>query len=199
MKAPIDFYFDFASPYAYFLADALDELARRHGRVVHWRPLMLWAVLKEHGMAPPLEHAVKRAYMLQDMDRSARHYGKAFRLPTSFPLSSHLPARVFYHLQAQDGALALRFARQVFSAYFTQEANIADATAIQDIGASCGVAREVIAAGLADGSAKETLRQVIAEAQARGVFGSPFVFIDGEAYFGADRLPQIEAALARAD
>lgn len=198
MKAPVDFYFDFASPYAYFLADALEQSCARHGRSLRWRPLMLWAVLKELGMAPPLEHPVKRAYMLHDMDRSARHYGKAFRLPSNFPLSSHLPARVFHYLQVRDEALALRFARAVFDAYFTQDANVADAAAIQNIGASCDIARDVIAAGLADSAAKETLRQVIAEAQARGVFGSPFVFIDGEGFFGADRLPQIEAALARA-
>jgi len=197
VKAPVDFYFDFASPYAYFLADALEERARTHGRIVRWRPLMLWAVLKEHGMPPPLEHPVKRAYMLHDMDRSARQYGKEFRLPTNFPQSSHLPARVFHYLQARDEALALRFARAVFTAYFTHDANLADAAAIQDIGAACDIARDTIAAGLADSAAKETLRQLIAEAQARGVFGSPFVFIDGEGFFGADRLPQIEAALAR--
>jgi 2-hydroxychromene-2-carboxylate isomerase len=47
--APIDFYFDFSSPYGYFAAEKID--AARHGRTVHWHPFLLGATFKVTGLA----------------------------------------------------------------------------------------------------------------------------------------------------
>ena len=61
MKGPIEFNFDFASPYSYFMAERLDAIARACGRDVIWRPLILWTVLKMHGLPAPLEHPVDQS------------------------------------------------------------------------------------------------------------------------------------------
>ncbi|PWR22162.1 2-hydroxychromene-2-carboxylate isomerase [Zavarzinia compransoris] len=192
MAEPIDFYFDFASPYAYFLAEPLASLAAAHGRVLNWRPLMLWAVLKEIGLPPPLDNAVKRRYVLADMARSARHVGKPFALPDRFPVSSHLPARLFHELAADDPAGAVRFAHRVFKAYFTEGADLGDAAVIEALALDCGIARERARAGEAG---RALVLRAIDQAVAAGVWGSPYVVIGAEAFFGADRLPQIEACL----
>ncbi|MFA5123613.1 2-hydroxychromene-2-carboxylate isomerase [Zavarzinia sp.] len=196
MTAPIDFFFDFASPYAYCLADSLAEVAARHGRSLRWRPILLWAVLKQHGMPPPLEHEVKRRYVLADMARSARFFGKPeFRMPDPFPVSTHLPARLFHHLEAMQPDAAVPFARAVLDAAFRRGAHLADAATIAALAGVCGVSPEVAAAGMTGDTAKEALRLANEAAAALGVWGSPFVVLDGDAFFGADRLPQIEARL----
>ena len=56
MNTPLRFYFDFASPYAYFALRPLQALAKQHGRNLECRPVLLWAVLKAHGVAAPLTH-----------------------------------------------------------------------------------------------------------------------------------------------
>ncbi len=195
MPAPIDFYFDFASPYAYLLSGQLEALAAKHGREVRWYPILLWALLKQIGLQPPLEIETKKRYMLLDAERSARFYGVPYRLPDQFPVSSHLPARLFYHLRSSDVALAKRFAQRAFAAYFVENTTLTDPSMITAIGASVGVDARDVEAGLSAEAAKNGLRDEISSAEKKGVWGSPFVFIDDKPFFGADRLPQMEFLL----
>lgn len=196
MKADIDFWFDFASPYAWFMSEPLEQLAQQHGRRVRWRPVLLWTVLKQHGMPAPLENDVKRRYMIHDIERSARYFGHAdFRMPEPFPMSSHLPARAYLQLAADGDTRALPFARAVFRAYFTHNADLRDPEALLAIGAEAGLDAAWLREALNGERGKTLLREAGEAAAAAGVWGSPYVIVDGEAYFGADRLPQIQSQL----
>jgi 2-hydroxychromene-2-carboxylate isomerase len=196
MKEPIEFYFDFASPYSYFMARTLDAMARECGRDVIWRPLILWAVLKAHGLPAPLDHPVKRSYVLRDMERSARFHDLPFRLPTRFPASSHLPARAFYWLQTTKPDAAKPFAHGVFQAYFVDDIDIGGAGDIARCLADAdGISLDAAQAALADERAKAALQACVAAAVTEGVWGVPYVVIGGEAFFGADRLAHIESHL----
>ena len=75
MAAPIDFYFDFSSPYGYLAAQKIDALAAKHGRTVDWHPLLLGVVFKETGMAPLTMVPLKGEYSKRDFARSARFHG----------------------------------------------------------------------------------------------------------------------------
>lgn len=197
MPESVEFFFDFASPYSYFVAAEIDARLARHGRTVVWRPIILWAVLREHGLPAPLEHPVKKAYLLDDMKRSADFHGLPFRVPSKFPTSSHLPARAFYWLQANANEASRIFARRVFESYFDANADIGDAVTVAAILCEAsGVSEQAARAVLSDVSAKEALQASVNAAVARGVWGVPYIVIDGEAFFGADRLPQIEHRLA---
>jgi len=68
---------------------------------------------------------------------------------------------------------------------------------VAEIAAALGIGRDALLAAVADPAIKERLKRSTAAAIERGVFGSPFVFVDGEPFWGADRLPQIDAWLAR--
>jgi 2-hydroxychromene-2-carboxylate isomerase len=196
MKDPIEFYFDFASPYSYFMAGTLDTLARERGRDVVWRPLILWAVLKTQGLPAPLDHAVKKSYLLRDMERSARFHDLPFRLPTRFPASSHLPARAFYWLQAAKPDAAKPFAHRMFQAYFIDDIDIGNAHDIARCVADvAGISHDAAQAVLTNENAKATLQACVASAVTKGVWGVPYVMIGEEAFFGADRLPHIERYL----
>ena len=109
---PIDFWFDFSSPYSYLLSERIDELAARFGRKVRWHPILLGVVFKSTGSAPlTLQTPVKANYWLIDFERSARFMGIPYHHPSQFPLATQNAARAYYWLHGEDCALARRFAR----------------------------------------------------------------------------------------
>ena len=96
VNAPsIDFYFDFASPYAWLATGQLKKLAAEFGLRLVWRPILLWVVFRQQQILPPLESPKRKAYMLHDMERSARFYGVDYCLPQTFPVNSSIAAKAW--------------------------------------------------------------------------------------------------------
>lgn len=195
MADPIDFYFDFTSPYGYLMSEKIDDLAARYGRKVRWHPILLGLVFKETGSQAPITLPLKGPYLMRDVLRSARFLDVSCRQPSRFPLPTQAAGRTYYWLHAQDCALARQFAHAVFRALFVEDRDISSPEVVVAIAAALGVDSASLNAALGLAEVKEGLQRATAEAIARGVFGSPFVIIDDEPFFGADRLPQIEAWL----
>jgi len=190
---PIDFWFDFSSPYGYLLSERIDEVAARFGRKVRWHPILLGIVFKATGSAPlTLQNPAKAAYSLLDFARSARFMGIPYRHPTRFPLATQNAARAYYWLHGEDCALARRFAHATFRALYVDDRDIAAPDVVLEIAAGLGVDRSSLETALQRQEIKDRLKAEVDNALAIGVFGSPHVMIDGEPFFGADRLPQIE-------
>jgi 2-hydroxychromene-2-carboxylate isomerase len=196
-KAPLDFWFDFSSPYGYLMAEKIDAVAARHGRQVTWHPILLGVIFQAVGSKPPVDgDSPKARYIARDFHRSARHMGVPYNPPSRFPLPTQNAARAWYWLAEQDEALAKRFAQAVYRAFFVDDRDISSPDTVLDIAADLGIDRPTLAAALQTPELKARLKDECDQALAAGVFGSPFVSIDGEAFFGADRLPQIEHWLA---
>lgn len=194
---PIEFWFDFASPYGYLLGEHIDSVAAAHGRRVQWRPMLLFAVLRALEMPAPMAHAAKRDYMLLDFERSARHLGVAYRHPSRFPVVTPLPGRMFHVLAVASTAQATAFARAAMQAAFRDDRPLDDAAFVGELAARFDPRDAATLLQAAQGDvARAALAAGIDDAVRLGVFGSPFVRIDGEPFFGADRLPQIQARLA---
>lgn len=192
MKDPIDFYFDFSSPYGYFMSEMIDALAERYGRKVRWRPYLLGAVYKQTGAAPLPTLPMKGPYSVHDFQRSARYFGLPLQIPQAFPIATQHAARAFYWLHERDCGMARAFAHAAFRAYFGEGRDISGMPAVLDLAAGVGTDRAALEAALGGEEVKARLKAVCDEALARGVFGSPFVIVDGEPFWGVDRLPQIE-------
>ena len=192
MAAPIDFYFDFASPYGYIAAEKVDALAAKYGRAVNWHPIVLGAVFKVTGAAPLPELPLKGDYSMRDFARSAAFHNIPFRVPEQFPIGTLAAARTIYWLLNRDPGLAKQVALALFRAYFVQGIDISAPEAVLAVAAAEGVDREALAVALSDPAVKERLKQATQAAIARGVFGSPFVIVDGEPFWGVDRFDQIE-------
>lgn len=197
MANPIDFYFDFSSPYGYLAAQKIDALGARHGRGVTWRPMLLGAVFKLNGMQPLAGIPMKGSYAKHDMTRSARLLGVTFKLPSKFPINTVAPCRVFYWLYASDPLLARQFAQAAYRAYFAEDRDISSSEVCANIAAKLGVDKATVLQALDDPAVKERTRQEVDAAIERGVFGSPYIVIDGEPFWGADRLEQVERWLAK--
>jgi len=84
-RSPLEFWFDFASAYAYFAALQIDELAARHGRAVRYRPFMLGAAFRKTGATALSHTALKGDYARRDWDRIARLLNVSFVPPPGHP------------------------------------------------------------------------------------------------------------------
>jgi 2-hydroxychromene-2-carboxylate isomerase len=192
MPQPIDFYFDFSSPYAYLGSELIETVAARHGREVTWHPMLLGVVFKATGGQPLTRIPVKGEYSIHDFARSARFHGVPFRMPEPFPVATQNAARAFIWLSDRDAAQAMRFAHAVFRAFFVDNQDITHLQTLGGIAETLGVASDALLQAMADPVFKDRLRTANTEAQARGVFGGPYFFVDGEPFWGVDRLPQME-------
>ena len=195
MADPIDFYFDFSSPYGYLASTKIEAIAARHARRVSWRPFLIGALYKQLGYMP-LEQPGKRAYFLHDVPRSARAMGVKLTIPASFPEALIAPARAVYWIADQNPEAAGAFAAAAFRAYWSEGRKLADPAVVAELAAAQGFAKETVLAALNDPAVKDRLKAETDAAIANRVFGSPFIVIDGEAFWGADRLDQVEKWLA---
>jgi 2-hydroxychromene-2-carboxylate isomerase len=196
MPNPIEFYFDFSSPYGYFASQKIDALAAKHGREVTWRPFLLGVAFKTTGGAPLPSIPMKGAYHLRDMLRTARYLGVEYRHPPVFPISSVSPCRAFYWLDAKDPRRAKELAKALYRAYFIDGIDISSPDNTVSVCARFGLNAGEVRAGIGDQAIKDRTKVEVDRAIARGAFGSPYIIIDGEPFWGADRLDQIDKWLA---
>lgn len=196
MTAAIDFYFDFSSPYGYFASTRIEALASKYGRTVNWHPVLLGVMFKTTGAVPLSMVPLKGEYSLHDFERSARFHGIPYTRPELFPLPTQLAARAMLWLEETQGKdKAVEFAKAVYAAYFVDSKKIIDPEAIGPIAAGIGIDANALIEGANSQAIKDRLRTEVEAAMARGVFGSPFVIVDGESFWGFDRFDQIEALL----
>lgn len=194
--APLEFFFDFASPYGYLASRRIDDLAARHGRTVLWRPILLGAVFQVTGMKPNMHQPLRGDYLRRDVVRFARLLGEPLTFPAVMPMNALAASRAFYWLDDSDPAAARALARAVYDGHWGQGRDFGDAEAVAGLAAGLGIERAALLEGIGRPGVKERLRRETDGAIARGVFGAPFIFVDGEPFWGADRLDQIERWLA---
>jgi len=196
MPTPIEFYFDFSSPYSYLASEQIEPLAARYGRGVGYKPTLLGAVFGLSGQRPLTDIPIKGEYSRRDFARSARFANVDFRLPEPFPIATVQAARACLVLQQERPDLVAEFVHGTFRAYFVHGRDISQSDALRLVLEQCGAnAPDVLQATLQP-QIKEQLKTAVQTSIARGVFGAPFIFVDGEPFWGNDRLPQIERWLA---
>ena len=193
MAAPIDFYFDFSSPYAYFGSQKIDEVAMEFGgREVTWRPMLLGVALKETGNKSLADQPIKGEYTLYDCERLARFMKVPWTVPEKFPVMSLAAGRAFYWIDSTDPEKAKTFARNCLTAYFGEGRDITDKDLIAEIGVGVGVDGNALKDAIATPEVKDMLKAATQSALEAGVFGSPFYIIDGEKFWGSDRIWMIK-------
>jgi 2-hydroxychromene-2-carboxylate isomerase len=192
MANPIDFYFDFSSPYGYLASTKIDEVAAKHGRSVIWRPILLGAIFKITGGQPLPTIPLKGSYAMHDLARTARRLNVPFKLPSKFPVAATAPSRAFYWVHDRDPALARALARALFHAYFAEDRDISNPEVTGNVAARLDVSKEELRKALEEPAVKERLRSEVGAAIERGVFGSPYIVVDGEPFWGVDRLAEVE-------
>jgi 2-hydroxychromene-2-carboxylate isomerase len=193
MSKTIECYFDFGSPATYLAWTQLPALAARHNAKLVWRPMLLGALFKATGNQSPAMNPAKGRYMLIDFQRYAQHYGVPMKFNPFFPINT---------MTLMRGAVALQddprfddYLQTVFKAIWVDERNMGQPEVVADVLAKAGFDANALLTKCSDETVKEMLKTNTEEAAARGAFGAPTVYVDGEMFFGQDRLPMIEKAL----
>lgn len=189
---PIDFYFDFSSPYGYLASQKIEALAERHGRAVDWHPMLLGVVFKQTGAAPLTEVPVKGPYSKHDFFRSARYHAVPFNMPPVFPIPAQAPSRIMLWAKAKSAADGARMAKALYRAFFVEGRDISKPDVAAEVAGEQGFDVAQARASVDDPAIKDALKREVDGAIAAGVFGSPYVIVDGEPFWGLDRFDQID-------
>jgi len=192
MSEAIEFYFDFSSPYGYLAAQTVEAMGDGAGRPVIWKPFLLGAVFSQEGSKPLIDYPLKGEYSLHDMKRTARRIGVPFTMPAPFPFASVAAGRAFYALTDEWPEEAKRLALGFYEAIFGRGIALNSAESVLTVAAELGQDAEALGQAMMAPALKARFRQEVETAVARGVFGSPFFFVDGEAFWGHDRMAQVE-------
>ncbi len=197
MPEPIEFYFDFVSPYGYFAGHMIEPVAARHGREVRWHPILLGPAFKVTGVVPQFNMPMRREYFIDDCARYARFLGLPLILPGGLPKPALAPCRAFYWLGDRDPDLAVRFAKAVHHDCFADGHHDFTIEDTVRLAVGLGIDGEELAEAVQRPEVKERLKHEVAQSVSRGVFGSPFFIVDGQSFWGSDRIDMLDAWLER--
>jgi 2-hydroxychromene-2-carboxylate isomerase len=199
MTPPLQFHFDFISPYGYFASLRIEALAARHGRAVDWHAMLLGvSVMKVMGLKPLLDTPLKGPYTERDVLRHAREHGLAMARRPSDPVMNPLPcARAFAWVKRHQPEHAAALAHAIYGAYWGQGQDLSSPEALRGLALPAGLSADAVAKAAAGEEAASLLRAMVDASLKAGVFGSPTVVVDGEPFWGVDKLDQLERWLAR--
>lgn len=193
MPAPLHLHLDFISPYGYFASLAIEDIAARHGREVAWHPMLLGvSVLKVMGLKPLMDTPLKGDYVDKDVRRYAREHGIPLqRQPRDAPMQPLACARALAWVNHHQPERAAALVHAVYGHCWGQGHELSTPESLAP------VLGEGIARAAAGEEAAALLRAEVQASLAQGVFGSPTVLVDGEAFWGVDKLAQLERWLQR--
>ena len=190
MSGMLDFFLEFASTYSYPAAMRIGDVARSAGVAVRWRPFLLGPIFKAQGLdtSPFNIYSTKGRYMWRDLERTCEELGLAFRRPEPFPQNGLLAARVAHVGFEQDWGET--FCRAVYVAQFAHGQQIGEEGVIRELLAGLSLAPDPILARARSPDIKDRLRVTTEEAEKLGIFGAPNFVVNGELFWGNDRLEQ---------
>lgn len=194
MSKELDFYFDYGSPTAYLAYARLQQLQSKYALTINYLPMLLGGVFKATENTSPVTIPAKAAYMLQqDLPRFSRRYGVPLNFNPYFPINTlHLMRGAF--AATTLGALE-DYTAAVFTAMWVEERNMGDADVVGQTLADAGLDAERLMALAQTPATKAQLIAATEAAVKRGCFGAPTFFMEGEMYFGQDRLDFVAEAL----
>ncbi len=198
MPKQLDFYFDFGSPTAYLAYQRLLQLSQQYDLAINYCPVLLGGLFKATSNMSPVAIPAKGKYMLEhDLPRFARRYGVALQFNPHFPINT---------LQLMRGAFAAerlgclaRYMEVVFHAVWVEQKNMGDPEVVAQVLNEGKLDTAALMELSQDPAIKTELIAATEAAVGRGAFGVPTLYMDGEMYFGQDRLDFIEEALRGPD
>lgn len=194
----VDYYFTPQSPWTYLGHERFTQIARAAGAVVRVLPIDLGGqVFPISGGLPLAKRAPQRqAYRLLELQRYSDYLGAPLNLkPKFFPVSDDDASRLIIAVDLHDGVdAAMTISGAIFSAVWAQERHIADEKVLAELLAECGLPAQRLEQSYSQ-AVQERYEANTQQAIAAGVFGAPSYVIDGELFWGQDRLDFVERKL----
>lgn len=197
----VDYFVSLNSPWAHLGAARLTDIVARHGATLRIYPVDFGTIFPASGGLPlPKRSPLRQAYRLQDMDRWRTHLGIPINLkPRFFPADERLAAHCVIAARETIGdAPAIDLAHRILKALWEDESNTADPATLALLIAAAGLDPDALLTLAADPAWAERRTADTQAALARGVFGAPTYVVDGEIFWGQDRLDFLDRRLAQA-
>ena len=197
MTAPI-FYFDVASPNAYLVHRVLPGIETRTGKRFTYVPTLLGGLFKLTGNQAPMSAfagvPAKLAYEHREVLRFiARHALTKFVMNPHFPVNTLLAMRGA--VAAEYEGLLAPYIEAVFAAMWEQGVDCSDPAALAGVLEAAGLPGQALLSATQDETVKARLMANTKSAAEHGAFGLPSFLVDGEIYFGKDKLGEVERAI----
>lgn len=181
----VEFYFDVVSPYSWLAARQAGRVEALGARL-EFRPVLFAGLLSAHGGKGPAELPAKRAYTMRDVLRVAARLGIAVAFPPTHPFNPLRALRMCIALDDLDARR--RFAVALMNAAWQDGRDLADEAVLRDVTRACALEGDALLARAGDADVKQRLLDATAAAVAAGIFGVPTWRVDGELFWGADRI-----------
>ncbi|MBK9522804.1 MAG: 2-hydroxychromene-2-carboxylate isomerase [Rhodocyclaceae bacterium] len=195
MQKKLDFYFDFGSPAAYLAYTQLSKLAADTGAQIELKPILLGGIFQATGNRPPISVPLKGQYLFADLNRFAKRYGVVLNVNPHFPINTLNLMRADIGLQLRNDTRLPKYRDAMFAAIWVDQQNMNDPETVGTVLAKSGFDPMAISALAGDPEVKEALKIATQEAVNQGVFGAPSFIVDGELFWGQDRLDFVREAL----
>jgi 2-hydroxychromene-2-carboxylate isomerase len=196
MSRRIDYFFSLVSPWAYIGHRLVVELARRYDATIAYRPVALNEVFAETGGLPLAKrHPARQAYRMIELQRWREKRGLAFNLkPKHWPFDANPGNRAVVAI-VESGGDPAAFLQAAFTAIWEREENLGDAAILARHIKDAGFDVDAIVAAAQTAAIGESYERNRLHAIDIGAFGSPCYVLDGEVFWGQDRLELLEDAL----
>ena len=197
MPRQIDYYFTLLSPWTYLGHDAFVALAREHGLTIAYKPTPLRSVFDETGGLPlPKRHPVRQRYRILELQRWREKRGLPLVLyPKHFPFDVSLADRMVIAI-AEQGGDPSGFVGAVLAGVWARDEDLSRPELLTELAEKAGFDGAQVLAAAESEAVKGRYQQTVDAAIAAGVFGAPSYVLDGEVFWGQDRLELLADALA---
>jgi 2-hydroxychromene-2-carboxylate isomerase len=198
MGKKLEFFYDCSSPWTYLAFTRIEDVAQRHQADLIWRPILVGGVF--NAVNPSVYESrerpvkVKARYYAKDLQDWAHLYGLKIGQPTVFPVNSVKAMRGAF--VAHEHGKISPYSRMVFETYWGEDRDVSKDNVLREILRTVNLDEKEFFAKIAAQEYKDKLKQNTDELIERGGFGSPTMFVDGDIFFGNDRLILVEHALA---
>lgn len=188
MKPKIQFWYEFASTYSYLSMMRIEQLAQAHNYTLEWKPFLLGPILHAQGLndSPFNIYPIKGDYMWKDIERQCSKLKLQFTRPDIFPQNGLLAARIAVIGSKHDWCA--EFSKAVYLDNFAYMKDISSTNNLSTILKTLKLDAEAIIAEANNTDTKHVLREHTDEAVRLGIFGAPSFIVNGELYWGNDRL-----------
>lgn len=196
----VEFHFDFGSPNAYLSHRVIPAIEQRTGAKFEYVPILLGGVFKLTGNRSPAETLAgirnKPEYERLEMERFIRRHGIAeFRFNPYFPVNTLALMRGA--IAAQSLGIFERYVDEIFRRMWAEPKKLDDPNVLRAALEESGLDAQRLLELSQQPNVKEQLQANTTKSVERGTFGAPTFFVDGEIYFGKDRLRDVEDAILR--
>lgn len=196
MSKTVEFYFDLGSPATYLAYTQLPKICEQTDSQLVYVPILLGGVFKATGNASPATIPAKGRYMFIDLDRYAKRYGVPLTINPHFPINTLVLMRAVTGVQLRQPERFAAFIDCLFKALWIDGRNLNDPATVGAVLSENGFDPQEILALSAEEEVKNALKDTTEKAVQRGVFGAPSMFVDGQLFFGQDRLDFVVEALS---